>query len=402
MLRQASSLATTCLLASSLSRCGALVLRHPAASLFRTPSRRRSSSATAAVPTEQQEYVAGLAFDLETTGLDTGKAEIVQFAVVIANSQQGAKFSRLVLPQGEIDPGASSVHGFTREVLVERGAQPFADVWAECESWLKETLGSDTRPLVWAAHNGFRFDKPILTRCVQEATGQPSALLSGPRVAFVDTYGMARSAMPNRPYELPVGARPYTLGSLYESAQPDGASLEGAHDALVDAEALAQVWRWLVDQQSADAASTQWSVGGTLQPFQAHLQYHGYRMPPPPKSSVRKPRTASRESTPVRFVRGDGSLERVAGIGPEMARKLNFKGIGTYDDLRDVWLRRGSDRRRMIGWLTKSMPKTNKMAIARAVKGMVSEWGPQQDVVNENEVMNEDEVVNENEVVNEA
>ena len=136
------------------------------------PRRRRFC---AGVAMSEQEFVAGLAFDLETTGLDTNSAEIVQLAVVIANSKQDAKFSRLVLPEGDIDPGASSVHGFTREVLEERGARPFGEVWAECEAWLRETLASDTRPLVWAAHNGAQFDQPILRRCVVQATGGESA-----------------------------------------------------------------------------------------------------------------------------------------------------------------------------------------------------------------------------------
>ena len=87
-----------------------------------------------------QEYAAGLAFDLETTGLDVRQCEIVQLAIVIANSQRGAKFSRLVLPEHDIDPGASAVHGLTREALVAAGAQPFGVVWNECEAWLHATL----------------------------------------------------------------------------------------------------------------------------------------------------------------------------------------------------------------------------------------------------------------------
>ena len=47
--------------------------------------------------------------------------------------------------------------------------------------------------------------------------------------------------MPRRAKELGWSARPYTLGSLYQSIS--GESLEGAHDALVDTEALARVWR---------------------------------------------------------------------------------------------------------------------------------------------------------------
>ena len=113
----------------------------------RLPRRRAFCSVGATPPPTGQQYAAGLAFDLETTGLDTRSAEIVQFAIVVANSQRGAKFSRLVLPEGDIDPGAAAVHGFTREVLLDRGARPFAEVWEECEGWLRETLG-ETRPLV--------------------------------------------------------------------------------------------------------------------------------------------------------------------------------------------------------------------------------------------------------------
>ena len=78
----------------------------------------------------QKEYVAGLAFDLETTGLDVRTNEIVQIAVVIANSERGKQYSSLVLPSGPIPQEASNVHGFTREVLLEHGARPFPEVWA--------------------------------------------------------------------------------------------------------------------------------------------------------------------------------------------------------------------------------------------------------------------------------
>jgi len=142
--------------------------------------------------------VAGLAWDLETTGFDEpGKpCEIVQIAIVIANSNHRALcFCSLVLPEGPIDAGATAVHGLTREVLLERGARPLAAVWAECEAWLDETLGN-YRPLIWAAHNGDRFDRPILSRSVLKATGRSElpSVLSAPRASFVDTLVMARRA----------------------------------------------------------------------------------------------------------------------------------------------------------------------------------------------------------------
>ena len=328
----------------------------------------------------EQEFVAGLAFDLETTGLDVKTNEIVQIAVVIANSERDQKFSSLVLPSGDIPVEASNIHGFTREVLVARGARPFPDVWAECESWLHDTLASDTRPLVWAAHNGAKFDVPILRRCVYEATGRESPLLSTPRASFVDTLSMARSAMPRRAKELGWSARPYTLGSLYQSIS--GESLEGAHDALVDTEALARVWRWLVEEQGADALSTD-GAAATLSHFQAHLQYHGYPQQRPRRSAVAEraaKQTAGKAAS--RAIRGgaaDGAvgsdLTRVPGIGPALAQRLSKKGIGTYDELRTVWTERGGDHKRMLGWMVHSMPGANKMALAKAAKGMADEFG---------------------------
>ncbi|EOD15328.1 hypothetical protein EMIHUDRAFT_211484 [Emiliania huxleyi CCMP1516] len=325
------------LLASSWSRCRAV----------RAAPVRLSRRCRVLATLPQQEWVAGLAFDLETTGLNTDEAEIVQFACVVANSRRegGASFCEFVMPQCEIDPGASAVTGITKQLLAERGARPFAEVWATFEGWLRETLVSETRPLVWSAHNGDRFDVPILRRCVRDATGGPSPLLSEPRAAF------------------------------------------GAHDALVDAEALARVWRWLIEEQGADAASAAWAASAatagqpSLAPFQAHLQYRGYGLEPATRTAPAAPsssgagdasRAARRPSTPRG---GDAdSLERVAGIGPALSKKLNSKGIGTYDELERAWAQRGRDHRRMLGWLVKSMPGTNRLALAKAVRGMAAEW----------------------------
>jgi len=371
------------LLASSWSRCRAVraaPVRHQ-----RLLSRRCRVLAT--LP--QQEWVAGLAFDLETTGLNTDEAEIVQFACVVANSRRegGASFCEFVMPQCEIDPGASAVTGITKQLLAERGARPFAEVWATFEGWLRETLVSETRPLVWSAHNGDRFDVPILRRCVRDATGGPSPLLSEPRAAFVDTLPLARAALRPRPRYTRGAPGPFTLGALFERASPRGGALEGAHDALVDAEALARVWRWLIEEQGADAASAAWAASAatagqpSLAPFQAHLQYRGYGLEPATRTAPAAPsssgagdasRAARRPSTP----RGGGadSLERVAGIGPALSKKLNSKGIGTYDELERAWAQRSRDHRRMLGWLVKSMPGTNRLALAKAVRGMAAEW----------------------------
>ena len=71
----------------------------------------------------------------------------------------------------------------------------------------------------------------------------------------------------------------------------------------------------------------------------------------------------------------------MSGIGPDLARKLSREGIDTYDELRDLWLARGGDHRRMLGWLTKSMPGANRLVLAKATKGMALEWGSNKEVV---------------------
>ena len=404
----------------------AVLLQHPSSysALLHRPARFRrrlphscslctasaAAAAASAANNSSDKIVAGLAFDLETTGLDINSCEIVQLAVVVANSQKGAKFCSLVLPEGPIDESASNVHGFTREVLVARGARPFSVVWDECVAWLDGLLGP-TRPIVWAAHNGNRFDRPILCRLVQQQQHQqqqqqqrreeeaaeqreeerldpplPGALppiLSAPRASWLDTLPLARSALPHRPY-VQGRAGPYTLGALYSSAT-GGATLDGAHDALADAEALATVWKWLVADSGADGASLRWAAhlredASADVRFQTHLQYHGLRMG---SSSGGGGGGGKRRST-----RGSGgrsgasedaaalqSLQRVSGIGPYVARRLTQKGIESYDGLEGVWRERGRDGKKMLTWMKHSMPGANALVLAAAVKGMQDEWG---------------------------
>ena len=72
-------------------------------------------------------------FDLETTGLDVDKDEILQIAAVantdereefaVAYTDEPEEFSVFVLPSVEITRGASNVHGITRNgnTLVRSG-----------------------------------------------------------------------------------------------------------------------------------------------------------------------------------------------------------------------------------------------------------------------------------------
>ena len=63
----------------------------------------------------------------------------------------------------------------------------------------------------------------------------------------------------------------HKLGCLYHSAA--GVPLDGAHDALADADALATVWKWLIEEKAADPRA-----GSGSGSFQAHLQTTAYRI----------------------------------------------------------------------------------------------------------------------------
>lgn len=213
-----------------------------------------------------QDYVGGLVYDFETTSANPSSTEPVQMAVMCVNSKlpNPPMFVRYVLPAGPIEPGAEAVHGISRDVLLAQQAQPFSEVYAELREWLGATFG-EQRPLVWTAHNGQRFDEPILRRLA----GQPLPT----HWRFHDTLLAAQEVVEGG--RRPWGKGQFTLGRLFLDAT--GSPLEGAHDAAVDCSALASVWKWLVAQEQERGSSSgdgMSSDGKAL--FQAHLQTLGY------------------------------------------------------------------------------------------------------------------------------
>jgi len=247
-----------------------------------------------------QYFVGGLVYDFETTSADPSSAEPVQMAVMCVNSKLPSppSFVRFVLPMGPIEPGAEAVHGISRDLLIALGAQPFPTVYRELREWLSTTFG-DERPLVWTAHNGHRFDEPILRRLVGQSLPD--------HWRFYDTLLAAQEVVDGglRPW----GKGQFTLGRLYLDAT--GRPLEGAHDAVVDCSALASVWKWLVIQQrskqlSASTGSSDGSSSDVKALFQAHLQTLGYSaagvkqrpMKAPPGGWVKRTVSASSASKP--------------------------------------------------------------------------------------------------------
>ena len=174
----------------------------------------------------------GLAWDVETTGLPP--CDIVQIAVTCTDREDEpySSFVRYVLPSMPIHPDAERIHGISMDLLVESQARSLAVVLTELASWLDSTFGPERR-LVWAAHNGKAFDEKVLRKSAAAAgCAMPRGLESSAHT--VDTLHLARGAL-----KADEAIQSHTLANLYQLAA--GTALDGEHDALADAKAVATV-----------------------------------------------------------------------------------------------------------------------------------------------------------------
>jgi len=154
--------------------------------------------------------------DLETTDIDIATCEIVEIGA--ARVRDGAvveRFHTLVKPVGPVSAGAAAVHGYGDAELA--AAPPFAAVWPA----LREFLGADTV----VAHNGLKFDLPVLRRMAAPLGGAEA-------LAVFDTLPLARS----------LSGDSASLGELAKRFQ---VVIGRAHHALDDAVALAAVYEQL-------------------------------------------------------------------------------------------------------------------------------------------------------------
>ncbi|HXD22723.1 MAG TPA: UvrD-helicase domain-containing protein, partial [Gemmatimonadaceae bacterium] len=150
------------------------------------------------------------AIDLETTGRDTSKSEIVEIAAVrVRDGAIVETLSSFVKPSVAIDAGASAVTGITAADVA--GAPSFVELWPQ----VREFVGAD----VLVAHNGYQFDFPILNRMVQETGDKFSAIT-------FDSLPLARDLVPTS----------RKLGDLARHFEIDPGN---SHRALDDTRALA-------------------------------------------------------------------------------------------------------------------------------------------------------------------
>ncbi|CAL8375733.1 unnamed protein product [Arctogadus glacialis] len=110
-------------------------------------------------------------FDLEATGLETWRCEIIQLAAISGERT----FNVYTMPEIAIDRGAAEVTGFS----VRDGAL---------------LLQSLEQPVLLAAHGARRFDKPVLDRALLKCSLTRQFQQLGSR--FLDTFLLSKALYP--------------------------------------------------------------------------------------------------------------------------------------------------------------------------------------------------------------
>ena len=277
-----------------------------------------------------EKRAVGLAWDLETTGFQP--CEIVQIAVTCADwdAEPHSSFVRFVMPtRYNIQRQAAAVHGITKTLLAEKGAALLPVMLGELAEWLDSTFGADRR-FVWAAHNGQTFDLPVLRKCCA-AAGAPLPRGLEESAHTVDTLPLARQVLSTD--ALKNGAN---LSALFQQAT--GTPLADAHDALIDAKALAKVWLWLVQHQSADPRSA------VFEDYLACIHMDGPALKPGAcgrKTTTQKKKKKKKKKKKSAEEMWPDELQSLAGLGPVIEAQLRELGVDTVTELRDTIAKAG-------------------------------------------------------------
>ena len=153
------------------------------------------------------------AIDIESTGLDTKRCEVVEIAAVrVRKGRPVAEFHTLVKPRIAIEAGATAIHQIDAAKVA--GAPYFEQMWAG----FRDFCGDD----VLVAHNGEDFDFPVIRRMARGLPGSKT-------LATYDSMPLA--------YEItPASHR------LEDLARQYGIDTGRSHSALDDARTLAHVF----------------------------------------------------------------------------------------------------------------------------------------------------------------
>lgn len=167
-----------------------------------------------------------VAFDLETTGLNTQTDHIIQIGLVKFNKSTYEELGHIMFyikPESDfsIDPYAQEKHGISKDFVIENGVL-LRDVWGE----ISEFIG-DYDIL---SYNGNSFDVPMLYNNLKR-------------------YNLEFDFVSHKYYDSMIVERKriqYKLSETYK--RYTGKELEDAHDALADVRATVQVFKHQFEQ----------------------------------------------------------------------------------------------------------------------------------------------------------
>jgi len=162
-----------------------------------------------------------VAFDTETTDKDVDACEVVELAAVrVRDGKIVDQFQTLVRCSRPVAPGATAIHGYVGADLADQPT--LEEVWPSFRAFIGDS--------VLVAHNGHKFDVPVLKRLTLSWDG-----LAG--VNFFDSLPLARQLFPKG------GLR------LADLAERFGVDAGRSHHALDDTICLAQVFERLQDER---------------------------------------------------------------------------------------------------------------------------------------------------------
>lgn len=181
------------------------------------------------------------AMDVETSGRDPCRHEVIQIAIVLADVHLNPvkEFYTNIRPQypDRMHPEAVATHGITCEDLASSPDkfQVADDLW----DWFQELSLAPKKRLIPLCHNS-QFDVPFVQQLLgyelwSEIFGYPTR----------DTQAAVVAAMDKAAYNNVKSPFPYA--KLQECCKVYGIQLDDAHDALADALATLRLYKALME-----------------------------------------------------------------------------------------------------------------------------------------------------------
>ena len=196
-----------------------------------------------------------LFYDIETTGLNTSTCAMTQFAVecIVYNKtahtfQSCYTYASHVHTTEQISPFITSLTGITQEDVTH--APPFDTISKKIHQSINTICHTHhITHCFWIAHNGFRFDQPLLSRYLLAHRGQTQYLQSighSRRFWCVDTCALSRRF----PYLRYIGHKPknHKLQTLYAFFSGTDESII-FHQADKDVSAMIEVFKQMTTHE---------------------------------------------------------------------------------------------------------------------------------------------------------